>query len=272
MSERERRLVIIGGAVAAVLLIFGVVLPLDSSVSKAQARIGQKQADLVWMQAVGPSSPPRTVATKPSSQKSLLVVVDRAARRGRAWAIRSPERAGGPGRLRVRPKKRSRHSRGWLARLSSRRIGVETASVDNARRARQVNAGLCFSLMKRTLRFSILAISPSQSSCSCRPAGSWIRGSCRRHRLYGYSRNRLGWAAAQGSSQRRGVGNSPGAASGRILHGKFAAVVDLTRGEEFLRGEIEAGRGGSYCGARPAGADALDPPLVPELSSATQAT
>ena len=149
MSERERRLVIIGGAVAAVLLIFGVVLPLDSSVSKAQARIGQKQADLVWMQAVGPelaSSGP--VATKPSSQESLLVVVDRAARESGLGNSLTSSEPGGPGRLRVRLEKAQFDILvGWLARLSEQNgIGVETASVDNAGAPGIVNAGLMLQL------------------------------------------------------------------------------------------------------------------------------
>ena len=49
MNERERRMVMFGGIAAVVLLIFGMVLPLESSVTKAQERIGKKQADLKWM-------------------------------------------------------------------------------------------------------------------------------------------------------------------------------------------------------------------------------
>jgi type II secretory pathway component PulM len=149
LNERERRLVIIGGVVAAVLLIFGVVLPLDSSVSKAQARVGQKQADLVWMQAIGPelaSSGP--VATKPSSQESLLVVVDRAAREtGLGNSLTSSEPSG-EGRLRVRLEKAQFDILvGWLARLSEQHgIGVESASVDNAGAPGIVNAGLVLQL------------------------------------------------------------------------------------------------------------------------------
>ena len=54
LSEREQRLVKIGAAAAVLIIIFGVLLPLDSSVSKAHARITQKQADLVWMRGVVP--------------------------------------------------------------------------------------------------------------------------------------------------------------------------------------------------------------------------
>jgi hypothetical protein len=40
MNERERRMVLFGGIAALALLIFGVLLPLDSSVTKAQERVG----------------------------------------------------------------------------------------------------------------------------------------------------------------------------------------------------------------------------------------
>jgi len=83
------------------------------------------------------------VATKPSSQESLLVVVDRAARES-AWAIRSPAASPvAPGRLRVRLEKAQFDILvGWLARLSEQNgIGVETASVDNAGAPGIVNGG-----------------------------------------------------------------------------------------------------------------------------------
>jgi type II secretory pathway component PulM len=145
MNERERRLVLIGGTVAAALLLFGVLLPLDSSVTKAQMRVGQKQADLAWMQSVGPelaSSGP--VATKPSSQESLLVVVDRAARESGLGNSLTSSEPSGPGRLRVRLEKAQFDILvGWLARLSEQHgIGVESATVDNAGAPGIVNAGL----------------------------------------------------------------------------------------------------------------------------------
>jgi len=149
MNERERRLVVGGGAVAAVLLIFGVILPLDTSVSKAQTRVGQKQADLVWMQAVGPelaSSGP--LATRPSTQESLLVVVDRAARESGLGNSLTSSEPSGQGMLRVRLEKAQFDILvGWLARLSEQHgIGVESASVDNAGAPGIVNAGLVLQL------------------------------------------------------------------------------------------------------------------------------
>ena len=145
MNERERRLVIIGGAVAVVLLILGVVFPLDRSVSKAQARIGQKQADLGWMQTVGPelaNSAP--VVSTPTTPESLLVTVDRAAREAGLGSALTNSEPSGPGRLRVRLEKAQFDILvGWLARLSDQHgIGVESATVDSTGAPGIVNAGL----------------------------------------------------------------------------------------------------------------------------------
>jgi general secretion pathway protein M len=135
MNERERRMVLFGGIAAVALLIFGVLLPLNSSVSKAQARVGKKQADLVWMQAVGPelaASGP-TVA-RPSSTESLLVVVDRAAREAGLGNSLTSSEPQGPGLLRVRLEKAPFDIMlGWLGRLGDQNgISVETANIDRA--------------------------------------------------------------------------------------------------------------------------------------------
>ncbi|MEJ1960845.1 MAG: type II secretion system protein GspM [Gammaproteobacteria bacterium] len=102
---------------------------------RRRTRIGQKQADLVWMQSVGPelaSSGP--AVAKPSTPESLLVVVDRAAREAGLGNSLTNSEPGGPGRLRVRLEKAQFDIMiGWLARLAEQNgIGVESASVDNA--------------------------------------------------------------------------------------------------------------------------------------------
>jgi general secretion pathway protein M len=135
MSERERRMVLFGGIAAVALLIFGVLLPLNSSVSKAQERVGKKQADLVWMQAVGPelaASGP-TIA-RPSSNESLLVVVDRAAREAGLGNSLTSSEPQGPGLLRVRLEKAPFDiMMGWLGRLADQNgISVETANIDRS--------------------------------------------------------------------------------------------------------------------------------------------
>jgi len=149
LSERERRMVIIGAVAGVLLLVFGVLLPLDSSVSKAQERVGKKQADLVWMNAVGPelATAGPTVA-RPSSQESLLVVVDRAARESGLGVSLTSSEPQGPGVLRVRLEKAPFDIMiGWLARLADQNgISVDTANIDTAGAPGVVTASLVLRL------------------------------------------------------------------------------------------------------------------------------
>jgi general secretion pathway protein M len=145
LSERERRMLLIGGAVAIALLLLGVILPLDRSVTKTHERVGRKQADLAWMRSVAPSlAGAGPVAAQPATQESLLVLVDRAAREsGLGASLVSSEPSGGGG-LRVRLEKAPFDVLvGWLARLADQNgVRVESASVDGAGEAGLVNAAI----------------------------------------------------------------------------------------------------------------------------------
>lgn len=149
LNERERRMVLFGGIAAVALIIFGVLLPLNSSVTKAQERVGKKQADLVWMQSVGPelAAAGPTVA-RPSSNESLLVVVDRAAREAGLGSSLTSSEPQGPGLLRVRLEKAPFDIMvGWLARLADQNgISVDTANIDNAGAPGVVTASLVLRL------------------------------------------------------------------------------------------------------------------------------
>ena len=144
LQPRERRIVTIGGAAAAVLLIFAVLLPLDQSVKRAHARLEHKQADLAWMRSVAPRLAAAGPVTAPPSQRSLIVVVDNAAREaGLGTALTSSEPSG-QGGLRVRLDNAPFDTLvGWLARLSEQHgIRVESATVDAAGPPGVVNAGI----------------------------------------------------------------------------------------------------------------------------------
>jgi general secretion pathway protein M len=145
LNARERRMVIIGGICIALLLVFGVILPLDRSVAKAHARVLAKQADLAWMRGVTPELVAAGPGpTPPTSQRSMLVVVDRAAREaGLGTALTSSEPSGAGG-LQVRLEKAPFDAIvGWLARLSEQDgIRVESATMDNAGQPGIVNAGV----------------------------------------------------------------------------------------------------------------------------------
>jgi general secretion pathway protein M len=145
LNERERRMVVIGGVCIALLLVFGVIVPLDRSVAHAQTRVAAKQADLAWMRGVAPELAAAGPAPNaPTSQQSMLVVVDRAAREaGLGTALTSSEPSGAGG-LQVRLEKAPFDAIvAWLARLSEQDgIRVDSATMDNAGQPGVVNAGV----------------------------------------------------------------------------------------------------------------------------------
>ncbi|TLY80545.1 MAG: type II secretion system protein M [Gammaproteobacteria bacterium] len=143
MSERERRMVSAGGALAAALLVFGVIVPLDRSVAHVHERVGRKQADLVWMRGVAPE----LAAAGPQSGASggsLLVIVDRSARESGLGASLAGSEPSGSGALSVRLEKAPFDTLvAWLARLAQQNgIHVDAATIDNAGAPGIVNAAV----------------------------------------------------------------------------------------------------------------------------------
>jgi type II secretory pathway component PulM len=143
LSESERRMVLAGAVLAPLLLIFGVLLPLDRSVAHAQDRLLKKRNDLAWMQGVAPEL---AAAPQPPSAagESLLVIVDRSAREsGLAGSLAGSEPAG-PGGLSLRLQKAPFDALiAWLARLAQQNgIRVDSASIDSAGAPGLVNAAV----------------------------------------------------------------------------------------------------------------------------------
>jgi general secretion pathway protein M len=143
MSPREQRLVQIGGIAIVLILIFGVLLPLDSSVSKAHTRVAKKQADLVWMRGVAPLLALSAPAHQ-NSGESLIVVVDRSARESGLGTALAGSDPSGPGGIQVRLEKAPFDSIiGWLSRISQQNgIGVDGVTIDGAGTPGVVNAAL----------------------------------------------------------------------------------------------------------------------------------
>jgi general secretion pathway protein M len=144
MSERERRLVMIGGVIFVLVLVFAVIMPLQHSVSQARTRIGQKQADLAWMKNVAPVLQANAISQGSTNGESLIVIVDRSARESGLGSALGPTEPNGPGGLRVRLEKAPFDSMiGWLSRLSQQNgIRVDGASIDSAGTPGIVNASL----------------------------------------------------------------------------------------------------------------------------------
>ena len=144
-TPRDQRVALIGAVVALVVLIGAIFIPLDSSVTRATARVQHKASDLAWMRAVAPQLAAAGAALPtPSSQRSLIVVIDTSARESGLGAALNSSEPSGPGMLRVRLD----HARfdtlvTWLARLSQQNgIHVESATIDAAGPPGLVNAGL----------------------------------------------------------------------------------------------------------------------------------
>jgi general secretion pathway protein M len=144
MSERERRMVLIGGAIAVFVIIFGVLVPLDSSVTKAKTRIAQKQTDLVWMRGVAPVLAANQPAQGSTNGESLIVVIDRSARESGLGTALAGSEPSGANSIQVRMQKASFDAMvGWLSRLSQQNgIGVDGATIDQAGAPGLVNAAV----------------------------------------------------------------------------------------------------------------------------------
>jgi general secretion pathway protein M len=143
LSPRERRLVIVTGVVAALVLVFGIVIPLDRSVSHAQQRLAKKHADLSWMQSVTPEL--QTAAPPPApTGESLLVIIDRSARESGLASALSGSEPGGPKNLSVRLEKAPFDTLvTWLARLAQQNgVTVDSATIERSGAPGTVNAAI----------------------------------------------------------------------------------------------------------------------------------
>jgi type II secretory pathway component PulM len=143
LSEREQRIVQIGAILVPLLLVFGVLLPLDRSVAQAQERLLKKRNDLAWMQGVAPEL---AASPQPPSAagESLLVIVDRSARESGLAAAMAGSEPAGPGGLSLRLQKAPFDTLiAWLARLAQQNgIRVDSASIDSAGAPGLVNAAV----------------------------------------------------------------------------------------------------------------------------------
>ena len=139
LSERDQRTVKIGGAIAALLLVY-TIIQLDSSVTSAHKRLLKKQADLTWMQDNGPELAAEVAQRPAPTGESLLVVVDRSARES-GLSVTGSDPAG-PGALNIRLQKVPFDSLiAWIGRIGQTNgIRVDNASIETAGGPGLVNA------------------------------------------------------------------------------------------------------------------------------------
>ncbi len=144
-SPRDQRVALIGACVIALIVIFGIFVPLDTSVSRAHTRVQHKESDLAWMRAVGPQLASAGAAvTTPTSQRSLIVVIDSSAREAGLGTSLISSEPSGAGALRVRLDKAPFDTLlVWLGRLSQQNgIRVDSATIDASGAPGLVNAGI----------------------------------------------------------------------------------------------------------------------------------
>ncbi len=79
LAEREQRMVLWGGAAAAVLLLGGLIWQLGNAVVSADKRVEQRRQDLAWIESVTPRLQ-AAPAARPG--EPLTIAVDRMAREG----------------------------------------------------------------------------------------------------------------------------------------------------------------------------------------------
>jgi general secretion pathway protein N len=123
--------------------------------------------------------------------------------------------------------------------------------------------------MKRALRISILAILAFAIILLVRLPASWVKGFL----PPGVSCTDVAGTAWDGSCAGLAYNGAPLGTLNWELHplalfrGKVAAFVDLTRGNDFVRGDIEVGSGQSYVAHDLQAQMPLDPPLLPQLDA-----
>jgi general secretion pathway protein M len=151
LQQREQRMVAIGSvAVAVLILVLGILTPLQSAVSSAVKRNETKREDLAWMQANAPEI--RAAGNQPAGDtgEAPVVLVDRVAREaGLAGALRGTQPNGTGVRVQLEAAPFDTLVT-WLATLDERfGLAIESITVDRAARPGVVNASITFTQPQR---------------------------------------------------------------------------------------------------------------------------
>jgi general secretion pathway protein M len=151
LQQREQRMVAIGGVtVAFLILVLGILLPLQSAVSSAVKRNETKREDLAWMQVNAPEI--RASGNVPSGDtgEAPVVLVDRVGREaGLASALRGTQPNGTGVRVQLEAAPFDTLV-SWLATLDERYgLAIESITVDRAARPGVVNASITFTQPQR---------------------------------------------------------------------------------------------------------------------------
>jgi general secretion pathway protein M len=146
LQEREQRMVAIGGVVVAVLiLVLGILMPLQSAVSSAVKRNETQRVDLAWMQTNAPEIRAAGNQVAGDTGEAPVVLVDRVAREaGLAGALRGTQPNGTGVRVQLEAAPFDALV-SWLATLDERYgLAIESITVDRGAQPGMVNASITF--------------------------------------------------------------------------------------------------------------------------------
>lgn len=146
LQAREQRMVAIGGAAFALIVLFGVILlPLQSAVSGADSRNAAKRADLAWMRAHAAEIRAAGSQLAVDSGEPPVVVVDRLGRAaGLTDALRGTQPSGSGVRVQLEGAPFDTVVT-WIATLDQRYgLAIESITVDRTVKPGLINASITF--------------------------------------------------------------------------------------------------------------------------------
>ncbi len=151
LQEREQRILAIGAAVLGLLLLIGgILLPLQSAVSSAVKRTETRREDLEWIRVNAPEIQAGAAALLSDTGEAPVVLVDRVGREtGLGTALRGTQPSGTGVRVQLEAAPFDTLIN-WLATLDQRYgLAIESITVDRAARPGAVNANVTFAAPRR---------------------------------------------------------------------------------------------------------------------------
>ncbi len=151
LQPREQRMVGVGAvAVGLLLLVGGVLLPLQTAVSTAVKRAETRRADLAWMRVNAPEIQAAGATLMLDSTEAPVVVVDRVGREsGLGSALQGTQPSGNGVRVQLGAAPFDALIT-WIAALDQRYgLAIESISIDRADRPGVVNANITFAAPPR---------------------------------------------------------------------------------------------------------------------------
>ena len=146
LQDRERRVVLIGGvALALMILVGGILLPIDSAVSAATRRAEARREDLQWMRVNAAEIQSGAATLFKDTGEAPVVVVDRVGReQGLGPSLKGTQPSGTGVRVQLEQAPFDTMV-SWLATLDQRYgLAIDSITVDRGARPGAVNANVSF--------------------------------------------------------------------------------------------------------------------------------